>query len=175
MKRRAFRPVVLVPLLGILLVGSIPFVRYAQKNAAEATVTEALGRLHRAQQSFQTRTGSGYASDVASLITACPGQSTSALDPTVVRDVDRADYRMTLRGAQDATSIGTDCHGRALVSDYYAAVQPRRSTTAGERAYALTSIGRIFLFYDGMPPLERDMVSGGLATPLESAAAFKIP
>ena len=39
----------------------------------------------------------------------------------------------------------------------------------------MTATGRIYVFFDGVAPLERDMAAGGLATPLESVPTFKIP
>jgi hypothetical protein len=39
----------------------------------------------------------------------------------------------------------------------------------------MTGTGRIFVFFDGVAPLESDMRPEGLATPLESVPAFKIP
>jgi hypothetical protein len=39
----------------------------------------------------------------------------------------------------------------------------------------MTATGNIYVFFDGVAPLERDMTATGLATPVESVPAFKIP
>jgi hypothetical protein len=62
-----------------------------------------------------------------------------------------------------------------LVDDYYVGVQPAGGRVAAQRAYGSTGAGRIFVFVDGIAPTETDMVPGGLATPLEDMAAFRIP
>jgi hypothetical protein len=79
-----------------------------------------------------------------------------------------------LRAAARAATVGTDCHGRATASDFYAAVQPM-DEWAGRQAMAASAWGRIYVFFDGLPPLERDMEAGGLAVPLDTLDIFKIP
>lgn len=164
----------LLPVIGILVVGAIPFVRYAQKQAAEATAAGVLGVIHQAQERFHAAAG-GYATDLASLTTACPGQHAATLTPAVVEEARGAAYEIALRASQAASARGTDCHGRPVTSDFYAAVRPASAGSAGQRAFAVTASGRIFLFYDGVPPREEDMAAGGLATPLEAADTFTIP
>lgn len=70
--------------------------------------------------------------------------------------------------------MGTDCHGRATSSDFYAAVAPR-SALDGRQAMAMLSWGRIYVFFDGIAPLESDMGPRGLAVPLDRLESFKIP
>jgi hypothetical protein len=73
-----------------------------------------------------------------------------------------------------AISGALDCHGRPLSSDYYAALSPSDGTV-GQQAFAITGTGRIFVFFDGIAPVERDMTADGLATPIEALDTFKIP
>jgi hypothetical protein len=61
------------------------------------------------------------------------------------------------------------------VSDYYAAAAPRSVQTAGQQAFAMLAAGRIYVFFDGIAPLERDMTPDGLAVPLDALRTFKIP
>ena len=161
--------------MGIAVIGAIPLVRYAQKTAAEARAVERLRQLHEAQRHFRTMSGGGFAIDLTSLITPCPGHNTSVLASEVATDLSRIGYRLELRAAERATPVSRDCHGREAMSDYYAAVLPETPMTAGQQAFAVTSRGRVYLFYDGLPPLERDMRPGGLAIPHDAAGTFKIP
>jgi hypothetical protein len=165
----------MLPLAGLVVVGSIPLVGYARKTAAERDAADALGGVHAAQEAFRNAGGrGGYASQVDSLATPCEGAAPS-LPPALVREVAAIRYRLVVRPAVDASPAGVDCHGRPVVSDYYAAVHPDGADAPGQRAFAARADGRIYLFYDGVPPAERDMGEGGLATPLDAAAEFRIP
>jgi hypothetical protein len=62
-----------------------------------------------------------------------------------------------------------------VVSDYYASAEPGSSRPPAHQAFAVTSAGRVFVFFDGIAPRERDMAPGGTATPLEQVPALKIP
>jgi hypothetical protein len=85
------------------------------------------------------------------------------------------EYEVKVRAAEGATPLPPDCHGRPTTSDYYASAVPTSAAAAGQQAFAMTATGRIFVFFDGIAPLERDMTPSGLATPLESVPTFKIP
>jgi hypothetical protein len=163
-----------LPLLGTLIVTALPLIRYAQKTRAETRAAAVLGRVAEAQQRFRLAS-TGFASTLASLTTPCGLPSGALLDVQALSDLTDAGYRLLLRPAQRANVIGRDCHGVETVSDYYAAVLPDAPTAAGQQAFAVTSKGRIYLFYDGLPPVEGDMEAGGLATALDAADRFKIP
>lgn len=164
-----------VPMLGIVIVTLIPFVRYAQQTRAESAASAFLGRVHAGQQAFRVSHGNaGYASALDSLTMSCQGGSGVPIPASDVAALERAGYHPTLRPAELAVTAALDCHGRPLVSDYYASVSPRSVEAPGRQAFAVTSTGRIFVFFDGIAPLERDMAAG-LATPLGSLETFKIP
>jgi hypothetical protein len=163
-----------LPLAGIIVVGSVPLVRYAQKSAAEDHAARVLRQLHQAQEAFRAGSGGAFASDWESLAAPCGATSPSPLTGAVAALADDG-YRILLRAAAGAAPAGADCHGRPLVSDYYLAAYPGVPGAAGQRAFAMRGDGRIYLFYDGVAPLERDMGEGGLATPLDQADEFKIP
>ena len=164
-----------VPMLGIVVATLIPFVRHAQQTRAESAASAFLGRVHAGQQAFRVSHGNaGYASALDSLTMPCRGGNEVPIRASDVAALERAAYDAILRPAQLAVSAAKDCHGRPLVSDYYAAVSPRSVQSPGRQAFAVTATGRIFVFFDGIAPLERDM-AGGLATPLDALDTFKIP
>jgi hypothetical protein len=85
-------------------------------------------------------------------------------------------FDVSLRPAQGASTASADCHGQATTTDFYAALQPASVAAAPRRAYAVTGLsGRVFVFFDGVAPLEADMAPGGLATPLDTLGTFRIP
>lgn len=166
--------IAILPLAGLVIVAALPLVRYVQKNAAERAAVEALQRVLDAQHAIQRATGS-HAWDLRSLTAPCPGQTHAALAPAVLEGIAAAGYTLTLRARQGVTAGGVDCHQRETGRDFYVSVQPAGAASAGQRAYAATGRGRIYLFYDGIPPTESDFGPLGLATPLDGAATFRIP
>jgi len=173
-RRRAL--VWIVPLIGAAIVASVPFVRYVQKRSAESAAAEFVRRVQLAQQSFRSsQQGMGYAASIESLTVPCPGSGSGTPLADAVNSLERIGYTAQLRAAEGATSVAPDCHGRPTVSDYYAAAAPQPAKSAGQQAFAATAGGRIFVFFDGIAPLERDMAASGLATPLDGLSTFKIP
>jgi hypothetical protein len=162
--------------LGIVIVTGSPLVNYIRREQAEAAAAGFLGKLRTAQEAFRATGGGGYASELVSLISPCVGQTAPPLRPEDVSGVAAAGYEVTIRPAAVSESSGVDCHGRPTASDYYAAVQPRSPEILAQEAFGTTaSAGRIFVFFDGVAPLEPDMGPGGLATPLDDVDSFKIP
>jgi type II secretory pathway pseudopilin PulG len=162
------------PLLGVMVAAAFPLGWHIQTLQREQRAEETLHALGTAQLAFRGAGGAGgFATDLASLQAPCSGQ------PPIAAAAPSADtvtgYVMTLRAGRDSTPAGVDCHGRPTSSDYYAAVAPRPGRTDGRRAFAMTSAGRVFVFFDGIAPTETDMAAGGLATPREVLDTFKIP
>jgi hypothetical protein len=166
----------MVPLVGAVVVAALPLIRYVKKTTAEAAAADFLHHVQVAQQTFRsTQPGAGYASSLDSLTRPCPGAAQAMLIGDEIRLLEQSGYAAQLRAAAGATSSAVDCHGRAIVSDYYAAVAPRSVDSPGQQALAATAAGGIFVFFDGIAPLESDMTPRGLATPLEALRTFKIP
>lgn len=176
--QRSLLLVTLLAVAGVLATVARPVMMYVRMNRAEHFAAVALRTLADAQRAFRSSGGAGgYATELASLTIPCPGQTVAALtlDPRLGSQANGSQgYILQLRQARQAVQVGTDCHGRPTASDYYAAVRPA-TELAGRQALAATSRGRIYLFFDGIPPAEDDMGAGGLAVPLERLPSFKIP
>jgi type II secretory pathway pseudopilin PulG len=165
----------IIPVVGIALAVAMPLTRHVQKVRAEHAAAAFLTELHAAQQLFRrANAAGGYASELASLTTSCPAGGPPAMTVSPDRLAD-AGYRVRLRAADGSRRLTADCHGRPTASDYYAAAEPMATETPAEQAFAVTSAGRIFVFFDRLAPLERDMSSGGLATAIDDLGAFTIP
>lgn len=159
--------------IGILLAVSIQVRAQFRMRDAERVAAASLKAMVEAQRVFRKAGGrGGYATDFDSLTQPCPNETVPALPSPP--PFSAYDYRTVLRAAQGASAVGTDCHGRPTASDFYAALQPAHEW-AGRHALASTSWGRIYVFFDGLPPVERDMGVGGLAVPLDTLDTFKIP
>jgi hypothetical protein len=166
----------IVPLIATLAVVAIPLGEHARTVRAEAAGLAFLQQLAAAQQAFRKGRG-GFAATLDSLTRPCPGDgATVPLGPASVRAVIDRGFDVVLRPSEGATPSPADCLGLATTTGFYAAVQPSSIEAPPHQAYATTGVsGRIFVFFDGIAPLERDMAAGGLATPVEALAAFKIP
>lgn len=162
----------LVALAGMATAVALTVFSYARMRQAERGAAATLVSVGNAQRAFRGRSGhGGYATDVASLMTPCPGEERAPLDPG---QGTARDYTLLVRAAAGAATVGADCHGRPMASNYYAAAQPA-TPLAGRQAFAMTSGARIYVFFDGLAPREADMGRGGLAVPLETVDRFKIP
>jgi type II secretory pathway pseudopilin PulG len=166
-----------VGLVGIVAGVSIPVVEHERRRQAEDAAAVVLEEVARAQSTFRSAGGhGGYASDLDSLLNPCPGTANSALPETIgASHIRTSRYAFSTRAAEGSRVIATDCHGRPAVSDYYAAAAPRINGIDGQRAFAMRSSGRVFVFFDGIPPRENDMGPFGLAVALNTLDRFKIP
>jgi len=166
----------IVPLAAILAVAAVPLAEHARTVRAESAGLEFLQQLAAAQGAFHSGR-SGFAATLESLTRPCPGERGSAvLDPAIVRAVIDRGFDIVLRPSDGASASSADCLGLATTTGFYAAVQPSSIEAPPRRAYATTGVsGNIFVFFDGIAPLERDMAAGGLATPVEALPAFRIP
>lgn len=162
----------MIPVAGTLLAVSVPLVRYAARDRDERVAIEVVRRISDAQREFRAGTG-GYATDVASLTATCAA-TPAPLSSDVFDRLRTVGYVLHMRAAAGETVGGTDCHGRALASDYYLAVAPASADVAARQAIATRSDGRLFLFHDGIAPTEADIATG-LPTPVEERESFKIP
>jgi hypothetical protein len=96
------------------------------------------------------------------------------LSPDIRERLEDAGYHLELRAAEGARPRGADCHGLPLADDFYVSVAPLGSDGVPRQAFASRGDGHIYLFYDGIAPLESDM-DGGLATRVEDRERFVIP
>jgi hypothetical protein len=160
-----------VPILGTWLVASMPVATYIEKQRHEQLAIDTLGQIHQAQERLRASSG-GYATDVATLVRGCDGSV--AVPNELLDDLARAGYVLQLRAAVDATLIGQDCEGRPLASDYYVSAAPRTAWEAAGKAFAGRAGGQLFVFVDGIPPREADMITG-LPTTVDALDAFRIP
>jgi type II secretory pathway pseudopilin PulG len=167
------RVVIAMAVAGVAAAVGVPVSSSYRMAKTERAAADTLQAIADAQRAFRRGGGrGGYAVDVASLTRPCPGDAQAVLD--IDPAVSGHDYVFVLRPASGASTAGVDCHGRATTTDFYAAARPAHAW-AGRQALATTARGRIYVFFDGIAPLERDMGALGLAVPLDRLDTFKIP
>lgn len=163
---------VFVPLFGVIIAVAVPLTRYALRERYEQTAIEVLREVQHAQRSLHQRSGA-YAVTSVSLTSPC-GDSPAWLRASSLERLSEVGYVMELRAAREGSNSSADCHGEPLVTAYYVAVRPESANAIARQAFAASSDGHIYLFYDGIPPVEADMQTG-LATRVEARDTFKIP
>ena len=166
--RLAFPIVLAAGLIGWVVAGHVARLR------VEAIGVGFVTELHDAQFAFRAAAG-GFASHLDSLTARCPDGGGPWLGAATLDRLAEAGYRVTLRSREGARTLGSDCHGRPFVEDYYVGLEPGGSRQAALRAYGSNSARRVYVFVDGVAPREADMEPGGLATPLEAMPTFRIP
>lgn len=193
----------LIAVVGTLVAVSYATAMRLGPRPRERQAATALAALVDAQRAFLSGSGRGrYAASLESLITPCPGAATStplrriaatgyaltvrarAGEPLAAAGSDdrrphaaSRDPGASIRQASEPpgleASVPIDCHGRPTASDFVASAAPIRPGIDGLRALSVSSDGRIFVFFDGVPPTEIDMAPRGLAMPLDNLR--KIP
>jgi hypothetical protein len=162
----------MVPVTGIALSVAAPLARYAERQRQERAAIAALTALHVEQERFKDRNG-GFATDLASLTTPCPGTSGS-LNSEVLAEFAAAGYVAEMRIGRGAPVTGRDCHGRPVAADYYVTASPLSAKQPAQAAFAGRAGGRFYQFFDGIPPREAD-IAAGLAVDVADRGVFKIP
>jgi hypothetical protein len=163
---------ILVPVVGASIAAGLPLARYVEKQRHEAIAVTTLRLIHDGQQQHRATFG-GYATDLATLATGCPG-NVPPLPADILDDLAGAGYVLELRAATDATPAGQDCQGRPMATDYYVSASPRTAWEAAGKAFAGRADRELFVFVDGVPPRESDMTSG-LPITVDELDSFKIP
>jgi hypothetical protein len=128
----------------VLLVGVfVAFFFEARLRRAEPSEeARAIGKLAaiaRAQSAYASVAGKkGYAGNLATLFTPCPGMSGAFLSPDFLADhTFTSAYEVSLRVRPDALRVGSDCNGAPTYSGYYATATPRATTPGTRRAFAI--------------------------------------
>jgi hypothetical protein len=153
--------------LGLVAALLYPVLNTRRAVRQEAAAVALLHEVEAAQALFHEATG-GYAASLDSLAAGCDGAAPFLAAPLVGGHIVDAGHEVAMRAARAAVPGPPDCHGRPTASDYYVSARPQVMGRDGSRGMAMTSAGRIFLFFDGVPPTEADMAPGGLAMPLDA-------
>jgi hypothetical protein len=179
------RIAIVIAALGLVAAVSYPLVNRQIRMGRENAAIEWLLAVGEAQERFRATHG-GYAATLQSLVEPCPDDTPGAAGTSSIPSTPRPlgspgtpgtpgpigtlstpGYETALRPAQDAGDGPIDCHGRVSSTNFYVSARPVVMSRDGFRGMAMTSAGRIFVFLDGVPPAEREMGPGGMATPLE--------
>ena len=157
---------IVVAIIGIVAAIAVPGMLRARGSANEASAIGSMRAISSAEVAYSGSTADGgYASLLATLVTPCPGSSTTFLSPDLATDPTvKSGYLVTLADATAATSRAADCNGTLTSSAFYATATPVSAGVSGKRAFATTGAGTLYAASDGVPPSEADILARTAST-----------
>ena len=159
---------IVVAIIGVLAAAAIPGLRRAWMSANEASAIGSMRAISSAQTSYAAVAAhGGFATGLVALAAACPGSDTGFISPDLSSDpATKSGYTVTLMASAASIPSTNDCNGAATATGYYATAVPLAAAFSGQRAFATTAGGSIFVDNSGAPPTEAQMAAGGGGTPL---------
>ena len=160
---------IVVAIISVLAALAVPGLMRARISANEGSAIGSLRAIMSGQASYAAvGGGSGYATSLARLSTACPGATQAFISPDLATDPSvKAGYRIELRAAAASSPGRMDCNGAITGSDFYATATPLSVAITGNRGFAGNSAGTVYFDSTGLAPTEAAIAPGGTATPLK--------
>ena len=148
---------VVVAIIGILAAIGVTQVMRARTAANETGAIGSMRAIVSSQVGYSNACGNGYyAIDLTTLGQPVPGGNAPFLSPDLTQApiVAKSGYNFELSvGA--TTNVGpADCNGTPTESGYYGAAEPVDFRITGERSFAITSGGTIWVMQGAAAPTE---------------------
>jgi type IV pilus assembly protein PilE len=157
--------IVVVAVIAVLASIAIPGILKARISADEAAAVGSLRAINSAQAGYFAG-GGGYAVQLATLATACPGSTQAYISQDLATDPSvKSGYRLTLQSGTGSLAGPPDCNGTLTRTGYYSTAVPSSAVT-GRRAFASSTGSVLFVDSSGVAPTEAGMASGGGAEPV---------
>jgi prepilin-type N-terminal cleavage/methylation domain-containing protein len=159
---------IVVAIVGVVAAIAFPGLRRAWMSANEASAIGSLRAISSAQTSYAAVAGrGGFAPGLVTLSAPCPGTASGFISPDLSADPsNKSGYTVTLVPAAAATAGPADCNGVITQTAFYATAAPVAPSFTGQRAFATSSGGAIFVDNTSVAPTEAEMAPGGGGTPL---------
>ena len=155
--------VLVVAVIAILGAIAVPALFRAQISANETSAIGSLRAVQSAEMSYHaTAGGGGYATQLATLATRCPGSAQAFISPDLAADPStKSGYRIALQASTTAQSVRNDCNGNATYSAFYGTAVPVAFPRSGRRGYATNGSASIYFDPTGAAPSEAVMAANG--------------
>jgi type IV pilus assembly protein PilA len=149
---------IVVAIIGILAATAVPALFRARISGNEASAIASVRAILSAQQDFMSLT-QGFADDLATLASVCPGALTAFLPAGLeVNGVVKSGYAFSVAPGNGAVAGPADCFGNPTQTTFYATAVPE-SATMGNRAFAANNALIIWQDTTGAAPAEPFTVS----------------
>jgi type IV pilus assembly protein PilA len=163
---------IVVAIIGIIAAIAVPGLLRARMSGNESSAIGSLRAINTAEAGYSSAAGQGgYATDLPTLGTPCPGSSQGFISPdlgasTLPSPVVKSGYNVLLAPGGTAVASANDCNGTATQTEYYATSVPLTIGTTGNRGFSTTAAGTIFFDATGAAPTEA-LIAAGTATPIQ--------
>ncbi len=159
---------IVVTIIGVVAAIAVPGLLRARLSANEASAIGSLRAVSSAQTNFASVAGrGGFAGSLTTLARPCPGGSSPFLSPDLSSDPStKSGYVVVLAAAAASTRGSDDCNGAPTETAFYATAVPQSVGATGQRAFATSGSGSIFVDKAGAAPTEAEMLPGGGGTAL---------
>lgn len=151
---------IVVAIIGTVAAMAVPGMLRARVAANEASAIGSLRAITSAQAAYGGAANGGYASQLATLVTPCPGSTTTFLSADLANDpTTKSGYQVTLAAATASVAGDADCNGTLTSSGFYATAAPLSVGVTGNRGFATTHVGAIYGSVDGVAPTEAQIAA----------------
>jgi type IV pilus assembly protein PilA len=146
---------IVVGIIGVIATIAIPSLFRARLSGNEASAIGSLRAVVSAQQDFAALT-QGFADDLATLGSICPGSSTAFISSDLTANgITKSGYILTIApGVGAVAGPRNDCFGNPTQTDFYATAVPAAVGGSGSRAFASNGASTIWQDTTGAAPAE---------------------
>lgn len=155
---------IVMGIIGVLAAIAVPMLLRARMSGNEASAISAMRSISTAQANFSALT-QGYAVDLLTLATACPGSNPFLGVDLGVNGIMKSGYFFAIAPGQGATPGRNDCFGGATQSTFYGSATPQAFGHSGTRAFGINTAATVWQTLNGVPPVE-PFATGPTMTPL---------
>ena len=160
---------VVVAIVGALAAVTVPSMLRARMSANEMAAVATMRAVNSAQVSYSaSAAGGGYAVELATLGRSCTAGTPGFLAADLASNTAvKHGYRYEMRAASVSNAGPTDCNGLATRTGYYTTSVPISTASGGQKAFASSAAGSIYVSMSSVPPTEAAMLPGGGGTVIQ--------
>jgi type IV pilus assembly protein PilA len=150
---------IVVGIIGVLAATAVPNLFRARVASNEASAIATLRSIVSAQQDFSS-VSQGFASDLATLASLCPGFTVAFISPDLnANGVAKSGYFFSVVAGAGAAVGPTDCFGNPTSTTFYTTATPQAVGGSGFRGFAANGAAAIWEDSTGVPPAEPFAIS----------------
>lgn len=155
---------VVVAVIGVVAAIATPGLLRSRMAGNEASAIGSLRSIVAAQQDFGV-ISRGFATDLTTLASVCPGATTAFISPDLsANGIEKSGYLFTVTPGLAAVAGATnDCFGNPTTSNYYATAAPLTIGASGTRGFAANLSGAIWQDTSGAVPAEPFNLAGSVS------------
>jgi prepilin-type N-terminal cleavage/methylation domain-containing protein len=153
---------IVVAIIGIIAAIAVPGLLRARMSGNETSAIGSMRALNTAQINYASACGNGNYANAFTVLAVGPALSTQGFlspDLTVAAPV-KSGYNYVLTAGAAGPN---DCNGTATAVTYYASAEPVAVGSTGNRAFATTQGGAIFVDNSGVAPTQAAIDAGTAA------------